>query len=489
MGLFGHAAPAKVATDTEVPMPFFDDAQPWRAFVLYSLFAFDDILDPEKLRDALVALSQRDGWRKLGARLRERGNDYVYHLPATFSEDRPAIAFSHVVHDMPAAQHPVASKLPSTAAAAGTQPAIVGDPDSFRPLFHHEDAPTSFQDYLTKDIPQLGLHVVSFTDKTVVTLYWPHTLMDAMGKRALLDAWMLMLQGRADEVPVPEGRDDGHDPLATLGLSPTEPYVLADKIITVPGMVGYGLRNIGNFFRAHEHRMVRVPGTFFARLRAEADADLAKLPDGDDKPAFLSDGDIVCAWWARVSTKHLRDRGDSETRPVLFNMAMSQRVPLAGLLFSSPPVTYVSNAVNFIYASLPLGTVQSQPLGASAAVLRRALEVQRTPAQIQAFASLWRAGGRKLPPVIGEAGMHMLTFTNWCKCNLFELDLSPAISGGSGGSGSLAGRPTYLQNTQYGLCLPDAFPIIGRDSFGNFWISGYMNPGVWAQVEADLASA
>jgi len=29
--------------------------------------------------------------------------------------------------------------------------------------------------------------------------------MDALGKRALLDAWMLILQGRADEIASPPG--------------------------------------------------------------------------------------------------------------------------------------------------------------------------------------------------------------------------------------------------------------------------------------------
>jgi hypothetical protein len=71
------------------------------------------------------------------------------------------------------------------------------------------------EDYLNKDGPQLGLHLVSFKDKTLVCLYWPHALMDAMGKRALLDAWTLMLQGRASEIISPQGADA--DPLAELG--------------------------------------------------------------------------------------------------------------------------------------------------------------------------------------------------------------------------------------------------------------------------------
>lgn len=68
--MFGAAAPTKVPTDTVIPFRFFDDTPLWRAFILYSMFVLDDVLDPQKLRESLEALIERDGWRKLGARLR-----------------------------------------------------------------------------------------------------------------------------------------------------------------------------------------------------------------------------------------------------------------------------------------------------------------------------------------------------------------------------------------------------------------------------------
>ncbi len=85
--MFGRSAsPAKVATDTVVPLPFFDDTPLWRAFILYTMFVFDDVLDPQKLRDSLQTLAKRDGWRKLGARLRRN----VIATPE--NDQRPASA-------------------------------------------------------------------------------------------------------------------------------------------------------------------------------------------------------------------------------------------------------------------------------------------------------------------------------------------------------------------------------------------------------------
>lgn len=70
--MFGRqVAPATVPTDTVIPFRFFDDTPLWRTIILYSMFVFDDVISPEKLRDSLEKLAQRDGWTRLGARMRK----------------------------------------------------------------------------------------------------------------------------------------------------------------------------------------------------------------------------------------------------------------------------------------------------------------------------------------------------------------------------------------------------------------------------------
>jgi hypothetical protein len=78
----------------------------------------------------------------------------------------------------------------------------------------------------------------------------------------------------------------------------------------------------------------------------------------------------------------------------------------------------------------------------------------------------------------------MITFSNWTKANLFGVDFSAAVVHSSG---DRPGRPVYIQNNQLGLTLPNGFPIIGKDSEGNYWLSGYMNVGCWARIEELLA--
>lgn len=53
------------------PLHYFDDAPVWRAFILYYMFVFDSVLDPERLKTSLDLLASQEGWKKLGARLRK----------------------------------------------------------------------------------------------------------------------------------------------------------------------------------------------------------------------------------------------------------------------------------------------------------------------------------------------------------------------------------------------------------------------------------
>lgn len=99
-----RVAPAKVDSDEVVPISFFDDTFLFKTFVLHSIFVFDDVLDVQKLGDALETLARRDGWRKLAARLRKNvGTIYPHRLchlaerPIT-TDSKPGIRQHRVPH-------------------------------------------------------------------------------------------------------------------------------------------------------------------------------------------------------------------------------------------------------------------------------------------------------------------------------------------------------------------------------------------------------
>ena len=116
--------------------------------------------------------------------LTQKAGALKYHIPAEFSEARPAITYTHTRYDKPAAGHPIVSKVSRPSSRSAT----VIDPDIFNDLFRPEGSPSSIDDYMKSDLPQVELYIISFVDRTFVTIYFPHALTDAIGQKALIDA-------------------------------------------------------------------------------------------------------------------------------------------------------------------------------------------------------------------------------------------------------------------------------------------------------------
>lgn len=221
-----------------------------------------------------------------------------YHVPTKVSEDRELVTKSFVSHDTTINEDPVACCLPKPS----TSPAIVGNADDFKSLYLGPDSPIKLEDYLDTDRSITGLRVISFHDATVVVLNWLHAAFDATAKRVLLDAWILMMQGREEEIPTPYSHHE--DPLIELGKYVLEPHKLSERRVSTLGMIGWGLGNISDFFRGQETRIVCLPAGFVEELRAIALEELAATGDGGEKQ-FLSEGDILVAWIARLSTLNI----------------------------------------------------------------------------------------------------------------------------------------------------------------------------------------
>ncbi|KAK9424285.1 putative Acyltransferase [Seiridium unicorne] len=281
------------------------------------------------------------------------------------------------------------------------------------------------------------------------------------------------------------GAINDKDPFRELGTNPTEPYKLADRRLSMLDLACYGLRNLVNFCRTPANRVVCIPASFVAKLYRTALADMAGSVKSEP---FLSEGDVITAWWTRIVTSQL-DRKSHRT--IAINNAYSLRKVLAADLLPSG-TTYSSNAIGFIVALLPIHDVLDRPLGHVALDIRAAIQDLGTRSQTEAFMSLWRTARGRLPPLFGDTGIYMLTFSNWNRARLFETDFSAAVVAGpdnehSTESRHTVGRPAYLQNTQSGLKLPNAIPITGKDNHGNYWLSGYMNKELWGKVEKALA--
>ncbi|PKX92298.1 uncharacterized protein P174DRAFT_512929 [Aspergillus novofumigatus IBT 16806] len=467
-------APRVVAGDEVVELPFFDDTLLLQTFVLHSMFVFDQALDVLKLQDALERLGQRAGWRKLAARLRRNAAGQLeFHIPTEFSSQRPAIAQTHIHHETPLSQHPVSAFLPKPSA----QPAIVGNAEDLRPLYEGLNCPTKLDDYLYEDRSVVGLHVVSFHDATVLTLNWIHAAFDATAKKAILDAWNLVMLGREDQIPTPVSYRE--DALKDLGTNPLSPHALADRKTSTLGMIRWALSNVTDlFFRSQETRIICVPAGFVENLHAVAMKELVSFPPGpgEERP-FVSEGDILTAWVARLAVSHLSQYPD---RTVAIQNAFSARKVLRQYLPADQP--YIANCAFFFNVLVPVKDVLGRPLSYTAWQIRRAIKQQTTAEQTEAYCALLRSSGQsKLPPFFGDSSMHMLSFSNWTKIDFFGLDFSAAALKGAGPV-----RPKYIQNVQTPYKFTEMFPIVGKDEQGNYWLSGTRTTQNWDIIEQAL---
>ncbi|RFU72950.1 transferase [Trichoderma arundinaceum] len=427
---------------------------------------FDDILDLEKLRESLEGLISREGWQRLGGRLRKNAAGKIeWHIPTEFTAERPAIAFAHIDHGMPAALHPAASKIPQPT----TRPAVVGDPDDLAGLAWKAGYKSGgISDYLTSDRPVLGLRVNSFTDKTVVTLQWQHVAFDTLGMQYIVEGWSSMLWGKEAEIPTPCGFDT--DPFGALadGSRPvTEQHILSDRRLGLGGMIQWGLGyGVDMLVRAKENRMVCVPETY---LRVQLEKALDELrteaiqSDEDASTVFLTENDVLTAWILRCVVAPM---GMNPDKTVAASIAMSLRKAFEGdLIPASAEHPYVGNAFGWANVLVTAGDITSKPLSWLARQVRRAINEQGTRAQHEAYYS-------------------MIGFSNWSKAGLFDIDFAPARKASE--SSYVPCKPSYVQENHGPIKPVEGFIISGKDDKGNYWVSSYKVKGQWAKFQEQL---
>ncbi|KXH36172.1 ankyrin-2 ankyrin [Colletotrichum simmondsii] len=475
-------APATVATDTIIPMNPNDDTALNRGIVMGFMMRFDNVLDPERLHSSLTKLLGREGWRKLGARLRlnQSQKKLEYHVPELYNSERPAIAYSHQRHDCSIKHDPLASRLPK----ATSRPAVIGTPpEKFQDLMRRSDGPKSMQDYIYRDEPQLSLHIVSFDDATLVSLTWLHTLWDGIGRQELLTAWTAILEGRDDDVKTFHGFDT--DPLTELGTNPTEPFVLADQRLSVWGLARIVLGYVWDILRHpfEESRIACIPAAYIETLKKKVNQELSEQSAGPEK-LFASEGDIVTALIGRLWSQHLPA---NTNKPIVLGNVINIRPALAQDILPEK-TAFISNATSLILTTITAEDLWTKPLSYTAAAVRQSIQEQGTREQIEARKALEK---KHSAAFFGDKKMHQILLSNWGKAKFFETDFSSAVVEphlASVAQPHKLGSPSLILNANYvsGFPLRFAGPIIGKDLDGNIWWGGTLRTGLWDRIAQTL---
>lgn len=305
--------------DRIVPLTSTDARIPGR--VVYIMMRFDQVLDVGKLKGSLEELlSSHEGWRRLGARLRrsEADGSLEYHIPQHYSTSRPAVAFSQESHTCEISKHPLGQHLPTGGPSTSTSqtdspstPYVAYAPHDFLDLMRRPYYPQILEEYLDSDSPQIGLHVVSFNDATLVTFAWLHVLSDIMGVKELFTAWIAVLEGRGQDVkPV---NDIISDKLSSLGLGAgggdqqrQENKGPIAKSLPASAPVSATPAELDI-----ERRVVCMPASYVKSLAASAATELEHMHQlaeavsaSEHDPFWVSSGDLTTAFIARVCLQH-----------------------------------------------------------------------------------------------------------------------------------------------------------------------------------------
>lgn len=110
----------------------------------------------------------------------------------------------------------------------------------------------------------------------------------------------------------------------------------------------------------------------------------AKAKDGEEP--FVTEGDILVAWWTRMAISHIRT--DSTKTITVMSVYSHQKVLKQDLLPSNG--LYVSNCIGFINMILTARDVLQKPLSWLAFQMRECINSQGTRKQVEAYQCMVR---------------------------------------------------------------------------------------------------
>ncbi|KNG83303.1 putative LysR family regulatory protein [Aspergillus nomiae NRRL 13137] len=488
LSVFGRARPATISTDRVVPLRYWDDLHYLRSLSHDFTFRFDDVLDASKLEGALDRLMEIGDWGQLGARLRLNDNGKLeYHIPSEYDKStRPAFGFTTEKYGMGINEHPLGARLPKT---GQDQSVLSPSCAEFAPLVRHADSPRELADWIYSDRGQLHVHVAVFEDATLLTVSYLHTFFDAVARTNFFKAWIAVLDGREEDVPpfVPFDQD----PLGDLGKGvPRENYTHFRRLVAGLSLVLFGLRYLFElfWFRKEEEHPIRVPGHCVEQMRQNAQEELAaSTPEGAEVP-FLSEPDVVSAWWVKTMVTALNPA------PGRTVMVMSP-FNVWGLFKESFPAGakgFIGNAFFNSYTVHKTSEVlEDNNLAHLACKNRQALMEHRTKEQVQAMTAIQRDSFMQIPPLVGDSSLLFMTHTNQHKARYFETDFSAAVVAPGlplKDRPHALGRPSYINDIEHCRLYPtrNVCRVIGKDAAGDWWLLFKTRSEAWPSIHKQL---
>jgi hypothetical protein len=441
----------------------------WRLEKDWWSFGFEGIYQPYNTLCAAKLTTQENGSLEL-------------HVPHKFTAERPAFSFSNENCAMMIESHELARRIPKADGTISLWPR----PLEFQGLATRKGAPTSLKDLLSGDTPQMSLHITSFFNATLVSILWPHTMMDMMGQHEFLHAWSLVLAGRESEVP--RVLDAREDVLQAITDTPTEKK--ASYILKSKQLKGFGLLKFVTRFGyemmhdpASKTRTICLPKKAMTRLRRQAETDIA-CSNSREKAPFISDGDILTAWTLRAVAISLpKPRRMTAFHAINARFRLPQLIESSGICLQNmliPGYTYISS------------TEAIGPLGLIALKNRQYLSEQATEAQVLASLREQYKHGDCLRRLYSPADAVVVPYTNWTKAGIFQTaNFRPALLSAGEDEQTRSNPPGtpvfhHVVPARQSRTTRLAMVVLGKDHGENYWLTLTMSPMAWDKIMESL---
>ncbi|EPQ52427.1 hypothetical protein GLOTRDRAFT_140191 [Gloeophyllum trabeum ATCC 11539] len=474
--------------DEVIPVFAMDNFKFAQAFTGSYKFVINGSIDVSVLTTALDRLLAMGHWRKMGARIRKNAQGQLeWHIPRPFTPERPAYRLTSATYASPSA---AGLHIP---AATHDAPSIQPDLGPTR-LFLHASTPMTMDEFTdpAHDRPCFNIHVTHFRDGSVACLgiTFPHIFCDGIGIAQMLWTWLSLM--RDPNAPVPALMGFDKDPFAALeaqyDFSAESP---AAAPAAPPGRtkaqewedILYEMR-LQEEFEKHpkETRTVYLPGAMVQQMRREAIAELRqRKAAGEDVPDFLSENDIVIAWWIKVVFGEPTPEDEKKPLIALVGSSLRKRLPEV----FPPNSAYVHNAtLAFASAPVPVAAVAHLSVASLAAASRAALLAQqrdRATLQRAVAQKLWSNRVGNAPVAAAAHGTWHFT-TTWTDARCLEWDFAPAARGGE----IRDGAPGSVRAFSGGLVLNGPFParglltVLARDKDGGYWLQPCLRREDWS---------
>ncbi|OAA74946.1 alpha/beta hydrolase fold-3 [Akanthomyces lecanii RCEF 1005] len=500
-------SPTDSASVDVYPVHMFDDYKGPRSIMMQWIFRVDAQLDASKLRSALTRVLETGDWRKLAGRLHctvcitgglvllqhadlewQKTGGLEIHVPHTFTDQDPAFTYTHRDYSTETFDDDAKRRaFPK----ADSGPQVYARTPSANESVFAPGTPKTLQEHMERGLPQLGLHISTFKDVTLIELTWPHTVMDGTGQRELLAAWSLALADREHEIkPLAGAREDVAWHIA--GQYTDEqiyPNVVRDRELT-------GFRKLFFFCRLFwrhltgpraDWRIFYLPKPVIRTWRE----DVFQLPTGSktDEHPFVSDGDLICAWLVSLAAV---GRHPSTRYVIAGSFNCRARIPA----LRDAPGVYMQNLLGLYFASITPDDVAGPSSSLARIALAHRAEVAAQTTESQVLHHFQRR--RNAAETQREPGMPFYCRSDEVPvlCNNLAglrigaaADFGPAVvvagTGGPVASGRVVSHH-YLSTDDKNRPVP-YFICLDQDE-GGYWIRGNASAQTWDKIIREIGT-